>query len=58
MNKYAFIFTFGSILLAGGGIIMFALTMPHTTMDCVLLILVLANLFGVWAIDSRMRDTD
>ena len=58
MNNYAFIFTFGSVLLAASGIILFALTMPHTTMDCVLLILVLANLFGVWTIDSRMRDTD
>ena len=58
MNNYTFVFTFGSILLAASGIVLFALTMPHTTIDCILVILILANLFGVWMIDSKVKDVD
>jgi len=60
MNNYSFVFTFGSILLAAIGLILFVLTMgiPPSAMDCILYLMSWAILFGVWTIDSKTKDPE
>jgi hypothetical protein len=58
MNNFTVLFALGSILLAIGGTIMFLLTSPHSNMECILYIMSLAILFGIWAIDSKIKATD